>query len=355
MKPLLKQATDDRITGSGVRLAIASLALVALPLAAATLPACTGTGYLVGVPVPGILCTREVIDNFDGNKLTGWNTWSSNGRGRLIEMKGQFAVSGDWPGVHTVSPYDSWAKGWTTTKTWTVADGQTLEWRVDLISMSESTSVVQPMVSSQARGLGYAIAVGHDFVAVLKWVGAMAVLCCEKATIRNTNVVLALALTQVQTNLVLTARVLEPGDQGAVLFERSVVDTPGVDPTLTTAEVETPTGLRLPWSKDVKGMPLFSGDRLDLEIFQYNDGTKPEAKAIFDNLELRTYEVPQVGIERAVRLTWPALEGAYYSVEGAPTVQGPWLPVRGLPMPGMQQVTVPASETARFFRLRQEP
>jgi hypothetical protein len=79
-----------------------------------------------------------------------------------------------------------------------------------------------------------------------------------------------------------------------------------VDPTLTTAEVEMLSGMRLPWANDVKGMPVFSGDYLDLEIFQYNDGTKPEAKAIFDNLELRSYEIPPVGIERAMRLTWPA-------------------------------------------------
>ena len=43
--------------------------------------------------------------------------------------------------------------------------------------------------------------------------------------------------------------------------------------------------------------------RCHLETFQYNDGTKPAAEATFDNLELRTYEIPQVGIERSVRLT----------------------------------------------------
>jgi hypothetical protein len=218
--------------------------------------------------------------------------------------------------------------------------------------MSESTSIVKPDVSSGARNLGYSIAVGHDFVAIAKWMPGFAVLSCEQATIRKTNVVLSLTMTRAQTNLVLTARVLEPGEQGAVLFERSVVDTPEADPTLTTAEFETLTGMRLPWNKDVKGMPLFSGDYLDLEIFQYNDGTKPEATAVFDNLELRRYEVPQVGIERAMRLTWPAPAGVNYAVEAAPTVLGPWLLINDTALPGLKQMTVPANRDMQFFRLR---
>ena len=90
-------------------------------------------------------------------------------------------------------------------------------------------------------------------------------------------------------------------------------------------------------------------------MFQYTDGTQPAPTAIFDNLELRTSEIPPVGIERAVRLRWPASATINYAVEGAPTLQGPWLPVQELPLPGMQQTTVPASEAAQIFRLRQAP
>jgi hypothetical protein len=243
---------------------------------------------------PALVTTNVVVDNFNDNRLTGWITESSNGSGVLTEANGQLAMRGYWPGVHTeTDPYGSWAKGWMTTGTWTVADGQTLEWRVDLVSRTESTSIVDPVFTSQTRALGYAIVVGHDFVAIFKWLRGFAILCCERATIRNTNVVLALAMTRMQTNLVLTARVLEKGGQGAVLFERSVVDTPGVDPTLTTAEFETLTGMHFSiFSIDVNGMPVFSGDRLDLETVQYNDGTKPAAEVTFDNLELWRSMIP---------------------------------------------------------------
>jgi len=226
---------------------------------------------------------------------------------------------------------------------------------VDLISRSESTSIVDPIVLSQARGLGYSIAVGHDFVAISKWVGAWAVFSCEKATVEGTNVVLALALTRVQTNLVITARVVGNHGQGDVLFQRSVVDTPLADPCLTTAQFEAVTGMRFGWSKDQKGTPVFAGDRLDLEIFQNNDGTKPEATATFDNLELRRYEIPPVGVERAVRLTWPESAVADFGVEFAPRAVGPWLPLNNPTWPGLKQLTVPATSDMQFFRLREMP
>jgi hypothetical protein len=62
-----------------------------------------------------------------------------------------------------------------------------------------------------------------------------------------------------------------------------------------------------------------------------------------------------VDIERAVRLSWPASTTVNYSVETAPTIQGPWMPASDLPVPGLQELTVPTSEVARFFRLRRTP
>ncbi len=185
--------------------------------------------------------------------------------------------------------------------------------------------------------------------------GAWAILSCEKATVGGTNLVLALALTRVQTNLVITARVVGNHGQGDVLFQRSVVDTPLADPSLTWAQFEAVTGIRLGWSKDQKGTPVFAGDRVGLEIFQNNNGTKPEATATFDNLELRRYEIPPVGVERAVRLTWPESAAADFGVEYAPAAQGPWLPLNNPTWPGFKHITVPSTGDMQFFRLREMP
>jgi len=57
MKTPYLKTTNDRARGPGILAAMTSLLLAALPLTAAG-PTITGTGYLVGVPVPGILCTN---------------------------------------------------------------------------------------------------------------------------------------------------------------------------------------------------------------------------------------------------------------------------------------------------------
>jgi hypothetical protein len=46
--------------------------------------------------------TNVVIDNFDDNKLTGWNVDGHKGQAKLIETNQQFKVWGHWPSVHTV-------------------------------------------------------------------------------------------------------------------------------------------------------------------------------------------------------------------------------------------------------------
>jgi hypothetical protein len=200
----------------------------------------------------------------------------------------------------------------------------------------------------------YVVHKSLDFVYVFKWPN-FSIFACEKAAIRNTNVVLALALTRVQPNLVITVRVLDKADPNTVLFQRTVVDTPNVDPTLTTAQFQALTGMRLvDLGPDPAGAPFTSFGPL-LGVFQYTDGTKPAVLATFDNLELRTSEVPGVGIERAVRLRWPASATLNYAVKGAPTLQGPWMPVQDTAVPGMNQITAPASELMQFFRLHQSP
>jgi len=161
--------------------------------------------------------------------------------------------------------------------------------------------------------------------------------------------------SRVDPNVIVTARVLDKADPNVVLDALTMVDTPQADPSLTTVEYEQVSGMRLLGiTRDAAGKPL-TAFRPNLWVFQYNDGTKGRADATFDNLELRTSEIPPVGIERAVRLSWPVSATMNYGVEGAPTVQGPWQPVEDQAMPGMQQMTVPLSGSAQFFRPIQAP
>jgi hypothetical protein len=155
---------------------------------------------------------------------------------------------------------------------------------------------------------------------------------------------------------VVTGRVLDKADPNTVLYQHSVVDTPGADPTLTTDQFQAVTGMRwVDLGPDLEGSPVTSLYGPALGVLQYTDGEQPPPTAIFDNLELRTSEVPLVGIERAVRVAWPASATINYAVEGAPTVQGPWVPVQEPMTPGLNQMTIPAEALMQFLRLRQVP
>ncbi len=298
---------------------------------------------------PAPVNTSEVVDDFHGNTPTGWR-WEGTGTYYpLLEANQQFTVRGQWS-FATYAHADTYAWG-VLNQGWSVPNDRTLEWRVNLVGMSDNATNAAAIVpANYARNQIYILYKGRDFVELGKWVGSgMAVFFYEKTAIKNTNVVLSLALTQEQPNLVVTARVLDKDNQEAVLYQRSVLDTPQADPTLTSAELLALSGMNLDIVPDVADAPITSGDAVCLDAWQYTDGTQPTLEVTYANLELRTYEVPQLTIARAVQVSWPAPAGAY-TLEWAPTVQGPWMPVQNLAPPGLQRVTIPISGPAGFFR-----
>lgn len=328
-----------------------TLTRVAGPTLDPTLP------YLyTGTIKPPPVNTNQVLDNF-ANPLTDWTVWGNGTFFRYFNTNQQLTARGHYPGVRTTSFFDSYVLG-AHSPSWTVPDGQTREWRVDLVSLDESATNMAILIAGSSMSGLYGFYKGRDIVYMLKWsaaVSGFSIFACEKAAIRNTNVVLTVAVTPVQPNLVITARVLDKANPNAVLYQHTVVDTPGVDPTLNAAEFQALTGMSLLDLVPDTARPPFAAFGPALGVVQYTDGTQPAALATFDNLEMWTSEVPKVGMERAVRLTWPAPAGVHWAVESAPTFQGPWMPVQDPALPGVQQMTVPADGNMGFFRLRQAP
>ncbi len=160
----------------------------------------------------------------------------------------------------------------------------------------------------------------------------------------------------------ITTRVLDKAHQNAVLFERSFVDTPAVEPTLTTAQFRALTGATTITLVPDPGSPVFAVNGWygasgggGVGVNQDSDSNQPPVEAIWDTLALRLLDEPPLNIARAVQLSWTVPSGANYTVEGAPTGLGPWLPVQEINVPGVQQQTVPLSSPAQFFRLVQAP
>ncbi len=290
--------------------------------------------------------------------IVGLNNWlppgANDGTVTTTLADGQLTISGSFP-VPTTNSTDTCA--WDgVAYPWSAQAGKTLEARVDLARLGEDASGV-------ILALFHANSQGYGFSKSSNWVGFWkqhspgdTCLYAEAVTTKNTNVVLVLALMPAGQHLILTGKVVDK-DSGTVLYETNIVDTPASDPSLGPAALAQITGLRA-WpdiGPDPAGVPWLNGIAAFLLVFQDTDGNRPPAEATFANLELRTYEVPQVGIARAVQLSWPAPAGVNYGVEGAPTTQGPWLRIQDLELPGVQHTTVPLSRSAQFFRLVQAP
>ena len=207
-----------------------------------------------------------------------------------------------------------------------------------------------------ASGVGYWLVQATDYVAIGKQNGGQVFLSAEQIVIPDSNVVMTLGITPSGSSVLLTARILDRGSASTVLYEHTILDTTGSDRSLTASEVKTATGMTLVGVRnDPSSASWTSGDSPWLGVFPYTDGSLPAAKVTFDNFELRTYAVPQVAMERTVRLTWPESATADYGVEYSPTAQGPWLPLNNPTWPGLKQLTVPASSAMQFFRLREMP
>ena len=184
--------------------------------------------------------------------------------------------------------------------------------------------------------------------------------------IKNTNVVLALAVTRVNPNVILTARVLDKENSNAVLYERSVVDTPNVDRTLTQAEMEAASGMRMDAGTDV-GAPITAGNQVFLAVFQYTDGTRPAAEVAFDNLERWTSIFPVWRPEIAIQLlstippkvdlTLSAAPNSSWAIERALELAGPWTNLSALLIGtngSAQFQDTDSPNPAGFYRARQE-
>jgi hypothetical protein len=304
-----------------------------------------GSGTIKPAPVD----TRVVLDDFDDNKVTGWITGTSDGGAvKLVETNKQFTINWQAPSQ----------LGWCCafgmrTRTWSIEPGMTLEWRVELVSLSEHANA-SALEIKQDDAHSYFFIKGHDYLQIGKWMFPdKIVFALENTTLPSTDILLSGAMTRAGSDLILTARLLDKANPNLVLQEISAIDTPLRDPTLNTAQVEALTNAHADCPPDRIGAPYLYGNRYFLGVIRHTGGTAlPAAEATFDNLELRTYEVPPLGIERAVRLTWPASATVDFAVEGSPTVNGPWLPLTDQSLTGLKQMTVPANGDMQFFRLR---
>lgn len=317
----------------------------ALTRAAAPDPNDIATPYqYTGTLEPAHAVTTTLLDNFNAPPLSPWEG-SGPGSGSVTELNGALKVHGYWPGITTHAASDTyyWAA---LPRNWSVAADRTLEWRVDVRSLTTgSTNAASLAVGNSGNSRLYLLYKGTSYVQIAKWIDGLVVLSHENVPTPNENVILSLSLTRSKANLILTARVLDSANPGTVLYERTLVDTPQIDRSLTATEMRA-LGMNIGVTTDHAESPQFNGDRILLNSWQYTDGTEPAVDVLFDNLEQRSYDLPQLGIERSVTVLSP--EG--FDIQRATAPGGPWSPAIPPATIGVQRVSVPARGTVEFFR-----
>ncbi|HEV2209728.1 MAG TPA: hypothetical protein VG167_13195 [Verrucomicrobiae bacterium] len=281
--------------------------------------------FAAGIVKPAPVDSTIVLDNFnDGIQDPRWIPWST-GTPQLSEANGQFTVRGLWS--RRADQLLDHSGGYFNTN-WSIADGQTMEWRADVVSMNQDAAGVGLGVGTSNTRY-YMLGLARQSINLYRFTannGRFEPLLNDPVTVKQTGIVLSFALTRRQSQASITVRVIDGAAPNDVLYQTNLLDS----------------------------APYLDGDNVVLAVAPDPELPSSNAAVTFDNLVRRVYEIPSVAIQRAVRLQWPAT-GTSYVVEGARYVEGPYLPVQDSNSPGFEQRIFPQDHLMEYFRLRQAP
>lgn len=300
--------------------------------------------------------------------------WVAGGIAPLVatETGGQLSLKAVWPSTQGNLANSVGGVGWPITHP--TSDGETVEYRVDLVRASDPSIFAHMQIdASNKPGEGaYAYLKNSNEISLTKirfeqgfGLVVVAVLFRDEIQTKHEGVTLSASLTRVGSTLFFTYRVLDTENDGAVLYERTVRDSPAIDPTvsdwpglnnLTLDEAGTPYG--------VQGFQNIAGfNGIWLGQARVTDGNDPEGEIIYDNL-IREIHGPRVSnVQRVdlpndqlgVKLSWLPFSSPIV-VEGSPSVDGPWSQVTEptVDANGMKEITIPFSPSnpLRIFRLK---
>lgn len=213
----------------------------------------------------------RVLDNFDDNTVTAWSKFDFNtGAGQLSEANGQFTIA--VPQVGQLF----FAAATKTTETFTIQDGRTIEFRVDLVNANQEDAFAIlswiPTTESVGNLAGYSLA--KDMTDVLVTKGLNKYFLNEATPLKNENVTMVLSLTGQGTSVIINAKILDKDNGNAVIFDRTYTDTIAAD-TLdegTDSPAASYTGQ--------------SGNFVLLLYHNDTGGSLPGSSVTFDNAEV---------------------------------------------------------------------
>src|SRR5262245_53191126 len=176
----------------------------------------------------------KILDNFDDNAKTGWTDFTFvPGVGLPVEQNSQFKF--EIPGaVLAQAKQGLFTASQKTSESFELKEGRRIEFRVDLVSggAKDSFAVLGflPTANSPGTLAGYSLAKSTTDVLITKGIGKYFVADAgATADLKNENVTMVLSLTALNGSVTITGRVLDKDNNNAVIWEKTVVDTPGAD------------------------------------------------------------------------------------------------------------------------------
>lgn len=238
-------------------------------------------------------------DDFTGPKLSGWQPSMSIA---ISQSNHQFVATGTFSGpMNTNDPAASSGDGFHPIPTsGPLPDNQTLEGRVDLVRANQDGVWAEIHFWGEPAAASYVFYKSANAVGLLKvwnWATSWAWFFYDDGKVlKNENVTLVLALTRRGSNLEIRTRVLDKDNANAVLFDRTVTDTPQADHVLPSGEVWSTRSMA-----DLSGAPppvLHAPANVAVGVAWSNAerGPQPAAQVIYDNLEVRQYVSPRPNV-----------------------------------------------------------
>jgi hypothetical protein len=188
---------------------------------------------------------REVLDDFNGSQKAGWTDFTFvPGAGLPVQANGQFTFA--LPGAVLQQVKSGLFSASTkTSRNFSLVEGERVEFQVDVVSggLKDSFAVLAftPLsVGGPSKLQGYSLAKSTTDVLLVKGINQYFVADAgPSANLKQENITLVLSLTVKGGNVIFHGKVLDKDANNAVIWERSVVDTPAAD--VLASGTENPT------------------------------------------------------------------------------------------------------------------
>ena len=225
----------------------------------------------------------ELIDDFEDDKVSSWEKFDfGTGNGFLKEENGELTI-----GMHKPTGQPFFVAATYGSRTYTIEDGVTLEFRIDLIEANQPEAYAAvgfiPTETSVSQLSGYSAVKDNGDVILAKGLNKFFYDITEGDwTETSENLTLSISMTGKGENVVMTVKVLDILNNNEVLFEQTSIDTPGADDFQTGTD--SPAG------------PFMGKPGNFVVLLYHNDtsGSLPASTVTLDNAKVFQYEAATV-------------------------------------------------------------